>query len=238
MSISIPYDDLRLFAYSNDKLIEGKINGIVISFIGLGNQEMFGKDTDKGIYWAKEGIIYLQPYINPWAWMNRDAVKYTDACVEELFDHYSLDGDTPIVSTGGSMGGLCAIVYCSYAKRVPAACAANCPVCDLPYHYTERPDLPHTLVSAFGGYDMPLADAIKTASPLHLADSLPDIDYYVVHCEEDEAVNKQMHSDRFVAELRKDHRVTYSAVPGRGHCDLTLEAWAAYDAFIRASINK
>ena len=44
MSISIPYDDLRLFAYSNDKLIEGKINGIVISFIGLGNQEMFGHE--------------------------------------------------------------------------------------------------------------------------------------------------------------------------------------------------
>ena len=48
------------------------------------------------------------------------------------------------------MGGLCALVWPRYTKRRVVAVAANCPVCDLPFHYTERPDLPRTLRAAFG----------------------------------------------------------------------------------------
>ena len=61
-------------------------------------------------------------------------------------------------------------VYTRYAAVTPVACVANCPVCDLPYHYTERPDLPRTLYSAFGDSDSEtLGDAMKKASPYHLA---------------------------------------------------------------------
>ncbi|MBR4866756.1 MAG: hypothetical protein IKU11_08705, partial [Clostridia bacterium] len=128
--MKICYNDLRMYTYSNDTLIHEKIKGIVIQFTGLGGTSMWKEDPEIAIRMAEEGIVFLFPYINPWAWMNRDAVAYTDAVVDALFEHYALDDETPIISTGGSMGGLCGLVYTRYAKRTPKACAVNCPVCD------------------------------------------------------------------------------------------------------------
>ena len=138
------------------------------------------------------------------------------------------------------MGGQSALVYMAYASRTPVACAANCPVCDLPFHFTERPDLPRTLYSAFGTYEGTWQQALESASPTHLADAgrMPDADYYIFHCEADTAVNKQKHSDIFVEKMKQTHTVTYCAVPERGHCDLTPEMWQEYNRVIVASIIK
>ena len=227
----ININNLRDFAYCNDKICKKPIKGIVLSFFGLGGCTMFGEDTEDGKKYAEKGIILLIPYQNPWAWMNRQTVDYTDELVDVLFGAYNLPQGTPIVSTGGSMGGLSALVYTAYAKRTPVSCVANCPVCDLPYHYTERPDLPRTLYSAFGTYDGTMENALRSASPLHLVDIMPKkAAYYIFHCEEDQAVSKQIHSDRFVEMLRQNHNVQYHCVPGRGHCDLTEEMWQSYHA--------
>ena len=74
---------------------------------------------------------------------------------------------------------------------------------------------------------------MKKASPLHLAErrEMPRIPYTVYHCTADRAVNKEMHSDRFVAALRKYTPVEYVPVPDRGHCDLG-DAWEDFDAAI------
>lgn len=234
----ITYPALRNFAYSNDTICKRPIRGIALSFFGLGGKEMFAEDTDLGLFLAEKGIVLLIPYTNPWSWMNRQAVAYTDELIDVVMAEYGLPEDTPIVSTGGSMGGQSALVYAAYAKRTPAACVVNCPVCDLPYHFTERPDLPRTLYSAFGEYDCSLEEALRSASPLHLAlaGKMPDIRYTVFHCEEDKAVNKQMHSDRFVETL--PFAVTYHAVPERGHCDLPDEFRTMYnDAIVSACLE-
>lgn len=231
--MKIAYEDLRLYAYSNDHLLKGAPKGIVIEFIGLnGNTRMINDDPELAKDYAEQNVIFVSPYINPWAWMNKAAVALTDAVVEALFEKYDLPEGFPLVSTGGSMGGLCSLAYVYHAKRTPTACAANCPVCDLPYHYTERPDLPRTLLSAFGEYDMPLEEAMKTASPYHLAEKMPKIPYFIAHCTSDMAVNKEKHSDRMVALLEKEHDVTYVTVPDRGHCDLSPEAKELYHGFI------
>ena len=45
--------------------------------------------------------------------------------------------------------------------------------------------------------------------------------YYIVHGDADAAVNKALHSDRFVAAMREaGHVVEYHEVPGMAHCDL------------------
>ena len=67
---------------------------------------------------------------------------------------------------------------------------------------------------------------------------MPDIDYYIFHCEADTAVNKQKHSDVFVEKMKQNHTVTYYAVPERGHCNLTPEMWEEYNRVIVASIIK
>lgn len=235
----ITFENFRSFAYCNDRICQKPIRGIAISFFGLGGSDMYADEIEPGKRFAKEGILYLVPYTNPWAWMNRQTVDYTDELVDVLMDAYRLPQNIPIVSTGGSMGGLSALVYTAYAKRTPVACVANCPVCDLPFHYTEREDLPRTLYSAFGQYPGRLDEALRSASPLHLIDRLPtSADYFIFHCEEDQAVNKQMHSDRLVEAMRNTHHVKYYTVPERGHCDLTEEMWTVYNGHIMDSIGE
>lgn len=238
MNKIITYDTLRRFAYSNDKICNTPIKGIAISFFGLGETKMFDEDTEEGAEFARKGIIYVIPYNNPWAWMNRQAVNYTDEIIGVLMSRYNLPEDIPIVSTGGSMGGQSALVYTVLAKHTPVACVANCPVCDLPFHFGERPDLPRTLYSAFYNEDGSMEEILKGASPIHLADRMPDIDYYIFHCENDKAVNIKKHSDILVGRMRGRLNVKYHTLPSGGHCELTEEMQKLYFKYICDSIEK
>jgi len=234
----INFENIRYFAYCNDRICKMPVKGIALSFFGLGGSEMYWEETEAGRKFAEDDLLLVVPYVNPWAWMNMQAVNYVDELLDVLIKEYNLPEDIPVVSTGGSMGGLSALVYTRYAKRTPVACVANCPVCDLPYHYTERPDLPRTLYSAFGQYPGTLEEAMQSASPLHLAASMPESAYYIFHCDEDRAVNKEMHSDRFVEALKAHMPVTYHVINGRDHCDLTEEMWKQYHTYIVESVNK
>ena len=235
----ITEENLDRFAYTNRKLLNGQPVGIVTEFFGLNTTKMFDEDTPVGKLFAEKNILYVLPYTNPWAWMNPQAVAYTDEVIRVLAARYNLQ-NRPIAVTGGSMGGMSAIVYSRYAARTPVACVANCPVCDLPYHLTERPDLPRTLYSAFWHEDGQLEDVLKRFSPFHLVNELPKIPYTVYHCEADRSVNIQRHSERFVSAMVKaGHTVRLVRVPDRNHCDLPPEVADMYrnDA-IAAILNR
>ncbi len=235
----ITKDTIRRFAYSNVHLLKEPARGIVVSFFGLGYNRMQDADTEEGIFFAEHGILYLFPYNAPWCWMDREAVLFTDEVIDAMVAGLSLPEDIPVVLMGGSMGGLSALVYSRYAARTPVACVVNCPVCDLPYHYTEREDLPRTLYHAFFFEEGKIGDVLRTASPLHLAPEMPDIPYYVFHCCNDKAVNKQKHSDRFVEAMRASgHRVEYFEVPGRGHCALPYDLHARYLSLCVEAIDR
>lgn len=231
-------DNFRSFAYSSENIVSRPIKGVFVFFFGLGGMDIYKEDIGFGKVLASDGILCIVPYYNPWSWMNCQAVDFTDELLDAAFEKYDLSVDTPVVYAGGSMGGLSALVYTTYAKRVPAACVASCPVCDLPYHYTERPDLPRTLYSAFGTYPGTLEDAMKTASPLHLIDKMPESTKYTIfHCGDDHAVNIKKHSERFVEVLSQHHDVTFHIVPGRDHCDLTEEAWDKFYDCVREAVR-
>lgn len=233
----ITYETLRNFAYSNDRLIKGKIKGIVLNFYGLGNATIHNADPGDALEYAQQNVLYVIPYYNPWAWMNRQAVRYTDEIVSVLCEKYGLDSSVKIVSTGGSMGGLSALVYCAYAKITPCACVTNCPVCDLVYHFTERPDLPRTLYSAFGEYEGGVKEALRSCSPLHLIGKLPNIPYTIFHCDRDQAVNLEKHSKRFVEAMQPTRQISLHVVPLRGHCDLSAAARVDYNNTILAALE-
>lgn len=225
-------DNLRSFAYVNDHICQKPIRGIVVYFQGLGWSQMLHEDPPEGVKLAGEGILYVVPYNRPWAWLNQQAVDYTDEILDVLFRAYGLPENTPIVSSGKSMGGLSSILYCKLAKRTPVACVANCPVCDLLYHSTERADLPRTLYSAFYHEPGTLEEVLASHSPLHQIRSLPRIPYHIFHCEEDLSVNIHHHSETFVAAMEQlGHRVTYHTVPGKGHCDLSEEMKLRFEDF-------
>lgn len=232
----INYKNLTQFAYSNDKICEQPIRGIVLSFPGLGWQEMYSEDSKSGKYYAEHGIIYIVPFNNPWSWMNRQAVSYTNEVIDVIISYYHLPYNIPIVSTGGSMGGQSALAYMLYAQRTPIACVVNCPVCDMLFHYTERNDLPRTLYSAFY-YENNLEEALKSVSPIHQVDHMPYASYYIFQCEKDEAVSKEKHSDVLVRELSRNHDVTYHVVAERGHCDLPEAMKDLFKEYVIEAIN-
>ena len=115
----INYDNLRNFCYSNDKLLTESVKGIVLDFKGLGFSNMFNSDSDDAINYAKKGIIYVIPYYNPWAWMNIQTVNFVDEIIGVLINQYNLtESNVKIVSSGESMGGLSALVYCAYPTLI------------------------------------------------------------------------------------------------------------------------
>ena len=102
----IHYDNVDLFAYSNDKHIKGEVKGIVICFRGLGSTAMISDDTtiealkptvERAMRFAEENILFFIPYIDPWNWMNKQAAETVDAIIDAMCEHYSLDENIPIV---------------------------------------------------------------------------------------------------------------------------------------------
>lgn len=226
-------ENIKNFAYVNDRVCKFPVKGVALSFFGLGDMSQFNLDTADGKFYGERGVLFVVPYTNPWAWMNRQAVGLVDEILDVLFEKFGLGEHTPVISSGGSMGGLSALVYCAYAKRAPAACVANCPVCDAVYHYSERDDLPRTMYSALYGYGCGLEDGLKSISPVHLIDKMPKIKYHIFHCGGDKAVNISRHSDVFVQKMREYGRsVTYDVVPERGHCDIGEEMIQRYKEYI------
>ena len=227
----ITYENLRKYTYSNDHLIKGEIKGLCVEFNGLNATRMLDEDPIRAVKCAENGILFINPYLNPWNWMNDRAIETTDHIISVLSEHFGMD-DLPVVSTGGSMGGQCSLIFARYSEHRIVSVVSNCPVCDMEYHYVERFDTEHSIADAYADCE-DFEEALKAHSPLHLVDSMPDIPYHIFHCEEDKAVNKGMHSDKLVPALRDAGKtVTYDTVPGRGHCDLTSEMREKYDSFI------
>jgi len=234
----INYEDFRRFAYVNDKICKRPIKSIIISFFGLGGAAMYGNDTTDGEFYAEHGFLYLVPYNNPWAWMNKQALAYTDELVDVLIEALNLKKDIPIISTGGSMGGQSALVYTAYSRHNVVSCVVNCPVCDMVFHYDEREDLPRTIYSALFNEKCSLDEALRSISPLHLLHKMPRVKYHIFHCDSDMAVNINVHSEKLVAAMRKEgFDVTYDVVNGRGHCDLSLAAKRKFSEYVLDSVE-
>lgn len=208
------------YAFTNRALLRGAPKGIVLVFHGLGGGLAIRTECNEfEKRCAGEDVLTVFPYYGPWSWMNMNSVRYVEDVLAALRKIWGLPDSVPVVSTGYSMGGLSALMFTRYAKITPAGCCANCPVCDLPLHVNERPDLPRTIYLAFSGYECGMEAALRAHSPLHQAAEMPKIPYYIVHGDADASVSKPLHSDRFVAAMRGAGReVRYREVPGMTHC--------------------
>ncbi len=205
-------------AWIGDQYVTGKIRGVALAFHGLGYTAAKNSPDTVELEWARDGWLVVFPYYGPWSWMNREARGFVDDLVDSVYENYSLGKDIPLVSTGMSMGGLSSLLYTRYSRKSIAACLALCPVCDLKYHFSERADLPKTIYHAFRGYKESMDELFTEHSPLQQAAGMPDIPYLVIHGDKDEAVNKQIHSDKMVARMKdRGLKVEYVEVPGMGH---------------------
>ena len=209
---------IKEYAWVGEEYVKGSIKGVVLAFHGLGGGSKTAPSTEE-LEWARHGGLVVYPYYGPWAWMNRQARAMVDELMDAIYAKYKLADSKPLISTGGSMGGQGSLLYTRYAKRRVSACLANCPVCDMKFHFHERPDLPPTIRNAFLGYSGTLDRQLAEHSPLHQAGAMPDIPYRIIHGGKDKAVSKRHHSDKMVPALRRRKlTVDYVEVAEMGHC--------------------
>jgi len=205
-------------AWTSAEYLRGGIRGIILRFAGLNACDMRSVPDNSELEWSDQGGLVVVPYHEPWAWMNVQTRSFVDELVDAVKARHNLPANTPVISTGGSMGGQGALVYTRYSRHRVVACFANCPVCDVPFHYTERPDLPRTFHHAYGSYGN-IDAALREHSPLHLVDGMPRADYLLVHGVKDKSVAKVKHSDPFVAAMRAaGQRMEYIELPNMNHC--------------------
>jgi dipeptidyl aminopeptidase/acylaminoacyl peptidase len=226
-------DLLDLVCWNGFKNVRGPVRGIILRFHGLGHTGM--KTAPEGIdhdFAAKGGLV-IEVYQDPWGWMNDTTRDLFDDVVSGLRARHNLAADLPLIATGGSMGGHAALAYCFKSKHRVTACATNCPVADLDLHYTERPDLPRTIMHAYG-YRTDIRDVLKLHSPVHQVARMPDIPYLIIHGLLDKAVAKHLHSDPLIAGMRKlGRQIEYIEEAEMGHCGpMSMHAHERWREFV------
>lgn len=214
-------EELKKYCRSNMDYICKPIRQIIIEFQGLNRYEYYLQPSrPQELVWAHDGILFLIPYTQPWAWMNESCVQFVNWLIDEIYRLFELEDSVPIVSTGFSMGGLEALIYPIYATRKIAAVFANSPVCDLVSHFNERDDLPRTLMNAFIAAPGGMEEGIRSRSPIHQLDRMKDIPYLIVSGGSDDQVNEEIHSKRLVAKMKeKGLNIQHFSSP-------TMQHWA------------
>lgn len=225
---------IKEVAWVGDAQVKTPIRAVVLWFHGLGRIEMKWEPTMQELAFAQAGGLVVHPYYGAWNWMNRQARAFVDDLVDSIFREYKLPDSTPLISTGESMGGQCALLYTRYARRPIACCAVNCPVCDLKYAFHERADVPRTIHFAFRGYAEDIETLLNEHSPVAQAEQMPDIPYQIIHGVRDDGVVMKKHSDKLVPLMRKAGlKVEYLQVPEMVHCSpMPLQVWQRQTDFV------
>lgn len=239
-------DTYNLYAKTNESLINKEVKGLVVEFPGLGGGSCLGGTMDMGVYdgdfakmCADEGIILAYIFPGPWSWMNKGAVKITDAIVDAIREKYNLDPDAPIGLSGGSMGGLGAMIYSLETKNKISAVGAACPCCDVLDRFNCKQTFPRTFISAVACYeDMSMEDALKSISPMHRINDFKDVSYFITNSCEDEVFPEEL-LDSFVQKLlEKGHKVEYRKMPGQKHGEFIPEIKDEFYKFVIDSLLK
>ena len=229
------------FCNTNEALLTKPVSGIVLEFPGLGGGSCLGGRMDFMSYdtsftrqFAEAGLVVAYTFVGPWSWMNRGAVRIADLIVDALREKYRLPEDSPLVATGGSMGGLGALIYTASSRHKVTACAAACPCCDL-YKATldGAKHRPRTILSAYAAYEMPLEEAIKSGSPRHRLNDMPSIPYFIV-CDEADRFFDPDEMEEYVNDLRKavSSEVLFRRLPGKPHGAFTPEVRKELNDFV------
>ena len=218
----IRYPDLWKYAYSSEKLCRIPFRAVVVEFYGqLNSCEIIHEDPDTALYFAEHDILYVMPYTNPWSWMNRQAIAYTDEVLDVLYERFTIPSDLPMAVIGEFMGAQSALVYMAYGKRKASACAAICPPCELKTLFNDRKDIPRTLYNSLFHEPGDLSKALQAASPLYLTDKMSDSFYRIDQYDIDPELPRKKHADLFVSAMAESgHTVQYHICPGTGHCRL------------------
>lgn len=229
-------ENIHDFCFLNLDTLQFPIQGLVMDCHGLNDNTIHQKSPRLGAELGKDGILYLYPYYDLWAWCNNSAVTLMNellAVVEEMF---ALTPQIPFVICGGSMGGLTAIMFSKYSIRQPRAIACQCPVVDLQESFQRLRQHRRAIYNAYCTEEGTIEDAIRRHSPIANAGNLLRVPYLIVSGGEDHCVTEKNQIAPFEAEMRRQgHDIRVLRVPGMGHCELKQfeDAFRTYLNFIQ-----
>ena len=242
-------DTIDLYCNTNAHLLTASPTAFVLEFPGLGGGSCLGGGMDMAPYngplsgvLAEKGILQAYVFPGPWSWMNRGAVRMVNALVDAIREKYGLTENTPWAVMGGSMGGTGALLYAAShggdPAYTPTVCLAHCPCVDVLDRVYCAPSVPRSLFRAAADYEMPIAEALKTLSPLCRVEDLPRIPYHIINDLSDELFPPEQ-MDAYVETLiGMGHTVTYHRLPNCRHGELTGEEWAVIREFLLGHLVK
>ena len=240
-------DTVDLYCNTNAHLLTAPPTAFVLEFPGLGGGSCLGGCMDVGPYngplsgfLAERGILQVYTFPGPWSWMNRGAVRMVHALVDAIREKYGFTRGTPWAVMGGSMGGMGALIYTADGDPAytPTACLAHCPCVDVLDRVYCKENIPRTFFRAVADYEMPIAEALKTISPICRVEDMPHIPYHIINDLADELFPPEQ-MDAYVEALRgKGHTVTYHRLPNCRHGELTGEEWEVIRAFLSGHLVK
>ena len=232
----ITKDNLSDYAFLNTDTLKLPLRGICVCFHGYTDDTMFSESNALAKALGEKGIAWVFPYYSVWGWLGRNALMFCEQVIDAVYDKLNAPEDIPFISSGGSMGGLTALMYCVLGKRRPIRCAAECPVTDVYKIFNDNPSMRRAILSAHIEKENNLEDILKEYSPVYRVSDMPDIPYYLLFGGSDNYFTENHYPPFF--EKMKGHKVTLRIEEGMGHCEtLKFEnALKEYCAFIAGEI--
>ncbi len=215
-------DNILQFAFVNfDTLKDRKIRGVVVDCHGYSDIAVWKQSDDTAAFLGENGVLFVHPYYPYDCWGNDGCIAFIDDILRALYTGLNLDADrVPLVMTGGSMGGMTALIYTLDGHYKPCAAAMNCPVTDMNrYFHTEHEY--NTIYTAYCQRGFDLQKEIDRHSPILRTADLPDIPYYIVGGERDKCVTVNEYIRPFAEKLRAEKsEVMCDVVADMGHCQI------------------
>lgn len=221
------------YAFVNFDTLKRPVKAVCMEFHGYTDATMYEKSPAKAKIMGGQGIAWIFPYYSVWAWMERSSQEFNEQVLDAVYRKLQISDDTPLIITGGSMGGLTALCYLVYGKRKAAACALNCPVTDMTKFFDLVPSARRAILSAHILEERPLRAIMDGYSPVNLVDKLPKIPYLLIYGEKDELITKNFMPRMLEKMSVSGHNVTHLLQKDMTHCDIdshkeTFERWCDF----------
>ena len=232
-------ENIHDFCFLNLDALQLPVRGLVMECHGLNDNTIHQKSPRLGAELGRDGILYVYPYYDLWAWCNNSAVTLMNELLAVVEKMFGLTPQTPFVISGGSMGGLTAIIFSRYSIRQPRAIACQCPVVDLQESFQRLRQHRRAIYNAYCTEEGTIEEAIRRRNPIAITKDLLRVPYLIISGGEDHCVPEEKQIDPFEAEmLRHGHEISVLRVPTMGHCELELfeNAFQTYLRFIRCHL--
>lgn len=204
-------DNILTYAFVNFDTLKLPVKAVCIDFHGYTDATRFTESSRLASDLGNRGIAYVFPYYSVWAWYSKSSRIYNEMVLDAVFDKL---GNAPLIVSGGSMGGMTALMYAIEGKRKPVGCVVNCPVTDTELIF-ENDSIRPAILSAHIEEGLNL----KAFSPVCRINDLLDIKYFAVFGGKDECI-----TDKYFLpfnEKMQGKNYEYYIEEQMPHCDIS-----------------